>query len=50
MKKFLFKMYSLIDIELGRITIEAKNYDVARKLFFAKDLPYHHHSTVEIVK
>jgi len=50
-KTFLFKLFIHTgqgqDFETGRIRIDAENYDSALKTFRSKDLPFHHHSTVE---
>lgn len=53
-KTFLFKLFIHTgqgqDFETGRIRIGAENYDSALKTFRSKDLPFHHHSTVETIK
>ena len=53
MKTFLFKIYirsSGLELNVGQIKIQAKNYDQAVKVFNSKDIPFHHFSTVDCLK
>lgn len=50
---FIFKMFtraSGLEIEVGRVSITAKNYDAAAAIYRRKDLPFHHFATVELSK
>ena len=51
MRLFTFKLYVRTaqqqEFNTATKTIQAKNYDEARKQFSKLDLPFHHFSTVE---
>jgi hypothetical protein len=53
MKTFIYKLFIRTggqEFTVGAYKIEAPNVDDANKKFNRLDLPFHHHSTVQIQK
>jgi len=54
MKQFIFKMYIKTsqgqEFLTGSKKITSNNYDEAKKIFNKLDLPFHHFSTVDLIK
>lgn len=53
MKTFLYKLYIKTGTQeflVNSIKIVAKNVDEANKILSKKDIPFHHFSTVQLLK
>lgn len=53
MKTFLYKLYIRTGTQeflVNSIKIAAKNVDEANKMLSKKDIPFHHFSTVQLLK